>query len=308
MIRTAFYGVVFLFAALQAASGLAAEPAAAGLPNPFFAMDTAFQRPGLTREQQFDLVKELGYAGIGWTEPPAQLSAEQALEKVKNDLPDIESRGLKMFTIYCTARVTQGGDLAYSPRLPAIMEILKGHDTIVWLHIGGKGPAFDPVTEQPAIEKLRSLADAAKANQLRIAFYPHIGEWIDHFGDGVKLARMVNRPNFGVTFNLCHCLAVGDEQKIPALLTDAKDVLQVVTISGADSGVTGSKWKQLIQTLDKGTFDTQIVLKTLKQIGFMGPIGFQGYGIKDDARSILAPTIEAWRKLSAAAASTAETQ
>ena len=33
-----------------------------------------------------------------------------------------------------------------------------------------------------------------------------------------------------------------------------------------------------------------------------GPIGFQGYGIKGDARSILAPTMQAWRKLSAAAA------
>lgn len=302
MTRTALVALVLSIAAMHAASSLAAEPAAAGLPNPFFAMDTAVQRPGLTLEQQLDLLKELGYPGVAWHEPPAQLPTEQALDTLKGDLAAIEAHGLKMFAIYCTARVTREGDLTYSPRLPTIMEILKGHDTIIWLHIGGKSPAFDPAAEQPAIEKLRGLADMAKANGLRIAFYPHIGEWVEHFGDATKLVRMVNRPNFGVTFNLCHCLAVGDEQKIPVLLEQAKDVLQVVTICGADSGVIGSKWKELIQTLDKGTFDTRIVLKTLKRIGFTGPIGFQGYGIKDDARSILTPTMQAWQKLSVASA------
>ena len=71
-----------LLAAIHAASGLAAEPAA-GLPNPFYAMDTAVQRPGLTLEQQLDLLKELGYAGVAWTEPPPTLSEQEALEKVK---------------------------------------------------------------------------------------------------------------------------------------------------------------------------------------------------------------------------------
>ncbi|MCI0741168.1 MAG: hypothetical protein L0Y72_19220 [Gemmataceae bacterium] len=45
----------------------------------------------------------------------------------------------------------------------------------------------------------------------------------------------------------------------------------------------------------------RIVLRKLDQIDFRGPIGFQGYGIKGDARSILQPTIDAWRKLSAVA-------
>ena len=31
-------------------------------------MDTAFQRPGLSPDQQLDLVRELGFAGIAWHE------------------------------------------------------------------------------------------------------------------------------------------------------------------------------------------------------------------------------------------------
>ena len=45
-----------------------ADPPPAKISNPFYAMDTAFQRPGLSDDQQLDLVRELGFAGIAWHE------------------------------------------------------------------------------------------------------------------------------------------------------------------------------------------------------------------------------------------------
>jgi sugar phosphate isomerase/epimerase len=254
-------------------------------------MDTAFARPGPTTEQQLDLVAQLGYAGIAWT--------ETAPEKARAIAQQAEKRGLKMYTIYCRAAVTPQGDLSWSPQLPQLMEALKGHGTIVWLHVGGRGPAIDSLTGgEPVVKKLRSLADTAAANDLRIAIYPHVGEWTARFGDATRLARLVDHPRFGVTFNLCHALAVGDEQRIPSLLEAARPVLFTVTINGADSGVNKPDWKRLIRTLDQGTFDVGIVLRKLREIGFAGPIGFQGYAISGDSRSILAPTIQAWRKYS----------
>lgn len=261
-----------------------------GLTNPFYAMDTAFRRPGLSQDQQFKLVKELGYEGIGWhSEPPARAKASaQAMEKL----------GLKMHTIYCGARVSPKGELSHSPDLPKLIAALKGHGTIIWLHIGGRGPAFDKLTgDEPLVAALRKLSDLAQANGLRIAIYPHYGEWTARFGNALKLAEVVNHPSFGVCFNLCHALAVGDEKLIPELLGRAGKRLFTVTICGADSGVKGPNWRRLIQTLDKGTYDVGIVLRKLKEVGFRGPIGFQGYGIRADARSILEPTIAAWRKL-----------
>jgi sugar phosphate isomerase/epimerase len=264
------------------------------LPNPFFAMDTSFHRPPLDTPQQLDLVAELKFSGVAWTEEP--------LAKLKESLREIESRHLKMFTIYCGAKVTPAGDITVSAALPDLMDELKGHGTIIWLHIGGKGPALDSLSDSsPVVSQLRKLAEHAEKDELRIAIYPHLGEWTAHFGDAVALARKINHAAFGVDFNLCHCLAVGDGDKIPELLDSAGPLLTVVTLNGADAGVTGGHWDKLIQPLGSGSYDVLPLLKHLRAQGYTGPIGFQGFGIKADARTILTPTIQAWQKLSVAA-------
>ncbi len=288
---------IFLIAGLLLAmftdSAFTDEPAKVAMTNPFYAMDTSFNRKGVTVEQQLDLVKELGFAGIAGTESTPEAAAALA-EKC-------EKRGLKLHAIYCGATVTADGELASSATLIKTIESLKGRGTIIWLHISGSGPAIGALTgNEPLFKTLRDLADAAAVSDLHIAIYPHITLWAEHFGDAVKLAKLVNHPRFGVSFNLCHALAVGDEEKIPALLDEGKSVLVTVTINGADTGVKGGRWKQLIQPLGSGTYDTGIVLRKLKEIGFTGPIGFQGYGLAGDPRAILTPTMEAWRKLTAA--------
>jgi sugar phosphate isomerase/epimerase len=271
----------------------------AALPNPFYAMDTCTKRPyprnDIPPAAQLDMLKELGYAGIAWTEePPAQVKAVAA---------EADKRGLKVFAIYCAAQVTPDGDLKHAPHLPQIMEALKGQCTVVWLHLGGKGPAFDALTgREPLVKKLRGLADVAAANGLRVAVYPHVGEWTARFGDATRLAKVVAHPRFGVTFNLCHCLAMGDEQRIPALLQDAKAVLFAVTVNGADAGVGKPEWRRLIQTLDRGSFDVGALLRQLRAAGYTGPIGLQGYGLSGDRRDNLRVSLSAWRKLSRDAA------
>jgi sugar phosphate isomerase/epimerase len=266
--------------------------------NPFYAMDTCTKRPypknDIPPAQQLDMLKELGYAGIAWTEePPDQVRAAAALAR---------KRGLKVFAIYCAAQVSAQGDLHYSEKLPEVMTALKDQGTIVWLHIGGKGPAVDSLTgQEPVVKKLRGLADIAAASGLRVALYPHVGEWTAHFRDATGLARLVKHPQFGVTFNLCHSLALGEEKRIPELLEGAKDLLFTVTINGADSGLARPDWGRLIQTLDRGTFKVGDVLGKLRKIGFTGPIGLQGYGIGGDRRENLATSMGAWRKLVQAA-------
>jgi len=53
----------------------------------------------------------------------------------------------------------------------------------------------------------------------------------------------------------------------------------------------------LHSTLDRGSFDVGRLLKTLKQLGYRGPIGLQCYGLGGDTRDHLARSMNAWRKL-----------
>jgi sugar phosphate isomerase/epimerase len=266
------------------------DPPAAAAPRPFYAMDNSFMRPGLDLAGQLDLVKELGFAGVAWREQPVEQVAAAAAA--------LSQRGLTMFAIYCAARVTADGDLTHSPDLPKLMAALKGHPTIVWLHIGGKGPALATLTgDEPAVKRLRQLADVAAAHGLRVAVYPHYGEWTARFEDATRLAQAVNHERFGVTFNLCHALAAGEERRIPELLESARGVLMTVTLNGADAGVTGPKWDRLIRTLDQGTFDARGLLRKLDDIRFNGPVGFQSYNIPGDAKAVLTPTMAVWREL-----------
>ncbi len=78
--------------------------------------------------------------------------------------------------------------------------------------------------------------------------------------------------------------------------TNLKDFQPTVTINGADN--EGENWDRLIQPLDRGSFDVYGFLKTLRGLGYTGPVGLQCYGIQGDAREHLARSINAWRKLS----------
>lgn len=287
-----------LLLASIAAPVLADTPKVARLPNAFYAMDTCTKRPyprnDIPPAVQLDMLKQLGYAGIAWTEEePQEVRAAAVLA---------EQRGLKMFAIYCGAMVSPQG-LTVSPRLRSIIQVLKGHGTIIWLHIGGQGP--DTATlkgDEPVVRDLQALADFAEKQGLKIAVYPHVGEWTDHVQEAIELAKAVQRKNFGITFNLCHCLALGDEQRIPQLLEQAAPYLFTATINGADADVNGANWKRLIQPLGQGTFNVAALLRKLQQVQFRGPIGLQGYGLGGDRRANLETSVRAWHQLSRAVA------
>jgi len=287
--QTMKQNLLMLIAATTVIAAHAAEK-----PYSFYAMDTAFAAPfrnDLPLAQGIDLIKRLGYDGVGWHDKaPAALA---------NDLKEFESRQLRMFAIYCPAS-WKDGELTWGDHFPKLMEQLNGHCDILWLHIGGKGPDFATLTpDTPGIVKLRGLAETAKANNMKIAIYPHLGEWTEKFGDAIIVAENVKHPNFGLSFNLCHALACGEEDRIFDLLDKAKAFLFTVTLSGANAHATGDDrlWKQLIQPLGKGTYDNAALVKKLREIGFDGPVGFQGYGITLPSEQIVTETMEGWKAI-----------
>jgi len=169
---------------------------------------------------------------------------------------------------------------------------------VIWLTITSRDFTKSSLEgDAAAVVGLRELADSAGG--LRVALYPHVGDWMERVQDAVRLARKTDRRNLGVTFNLCHCLKVGDEEAIPQLLAEAAPHLFMVTINGTDRGAAGAGWDRLIQPLDRGTYDLLPMLRRLADLGYRGPIGLQGYAVKGEVRENLSRSMDAWHKLSA---------
>ena len=259
--------------------------------NPFFVFDNGLRGENLkTIDAQLDLVKEIGFAGLSWrTDAP---------DRVKQVLDGSKRRGLKLFVIYCTLDL-KDGKMVYDPRLKEIIALCKDTDTMIWPNMMSKQfKNSSPDGDDIAVAGLRELADLCDANGLRIAIYPHVNMWVHRVEDALRVVKKVNRKNVGLTFNLCHALLDGAGARIPALIEEVAPYLFVATINGADGGASPKEMGRTIQTLDKGTFDVGAVLKTLKAVGFKGPIGLQCYSIKGDPKELLTGSMAAWRKMS----------
>lgn len=273
-----------------------AAATAASATSPFYAMDTCFKtnypRTDQNLTEQFEFIHTQGYSGFAWTEEDPAHVADIARASKEFDL--------RMVTIYCTVNLSSNG-VTFGPHVAGIVDALKGSDTILWLHIVSKDfPKSSPAGDAIAVPALKQFAATAASNGLRVAIYPHRGDWTERFADALRVAKAVDHPAFGVTFNLCHALMSGDEADIPRLLGEAGPRLFTVTVNGADSGAANTSWQRLIRPLDEGTYDVGIVLRRLAELGYQGDIGLQGYGLKLPYRENLGRSMTAWKKLNAA--------
>jgi sugar phosphate isomerase/epimerase len=221
------------------------------------------------------MVKDLGFDGIGptYTNP----------EALREMLAAVKRHDSKLFAIYLPLDL-DAADPVSAPIRDAI-GLLRGRDSIIWLHVVTKEhKPSDPAGDARAVAALRRIADLADPAGVKVALYPHAGMWLERIEDATRIARAVNRPGIGVTFNLCHWLK-GDGKDLDARLKQALPHLMAVTINGADTGATD--WGKLIQPLDSGSYDVGQLLAKLAELKWHGPVGLQHYGIKGDARANL---------------------
>jgi sugar phosphate isomerase/epimerase len=282
-------GAAFLLLATLMCAAAPAAPA-----NPFFAMDTALRDSKVksSADAQAALLKELGYAGIGAS---GYLSDEY--------MAAFDRQGLKVFNTYLTLDFDPAKP-EFDPQLKDLITRLKGRDTALWLAIGNvsrdgvKLKPSDPAGDEIVVPRLSELAGLARTGGVRIALYPHTAFWLERVDDALRVVGKVKQANVGATFNLCHWLKVEGDRDPQPVLKAALPHLSFVSINGADHGDTRSMdWKRLIQPLGQGSYQVGAVLQTLKELGYSGPVGFQGYGIQGDSRQSLAGTMAAWQEL-----------
>ncbi len=233
-----------------------------------------------------ETLKELGYDGMG-TRGTDLAEQTEIFEKA----------GLKLFSTYIGLDLD--ADQKYDANLINAIKQLKGKDTILWFFVRSK--KYKPASAQGdavAVKAIRELADAAHESGLKIALYPHVNNYVETFTDSVRIAKKVNRRNVGGSFNLCHWLKVDGNINYRPVLKESLPYLFLVSINGAETGDTKTMgWDKLIQTLDKGSFDNYKLLKYLKDMGYTGPVGLQGYSIKGDPKENLVSSMKAWRRI-----------
>lgn len=254
-------------------------------PNPFFAlcMDT-HDAKHRTLAQQADLLKELGYAG----------AAHLWLDGLAERLQTLDAAGLKLYQIYFRVDLNPGAAAPFDPRLKDAMPLLKGRDVMLGLLLSGAKPS-DETVDPRALDLLGTIADICQPAGVRLALYPHAGDWLERVEDAWRVAEKANRPDLGIMFNLCHWLRVGPERDFRSLLDRVRPRLFAVTLNGADTFDPQPGFGRYIQPLGRGSFDMPALLRALRDIGYAGPIGLQCYGIEGDARDHLAESIAAWR-------------
>jgi sugar phosphate isomerase/epimerase/HEAT repeat protein len=236
--------------------------------------------------EQAAMLKQLDYVGVGhiW------------LDNVAERLSSLDQAGLKLFQITMVVDVTPGKQ-PFDSKFKDVLAQVKGRHMQFDLIMNGMPPS-DARVDAHAVEILNQMADLARDTDVQLLIYPHQGSWVERIEDAVRVADKVNRPNVGVMFNLCHWLRVDSRRDYRPILEKAMPRLWAVSISGADAQDPNPGWERYIQPLDCGNFEMGPFLKTLRQLGYKGPIGLQCYGIPGDVMEHLERSQNAWKQLS----------
>lgn len=239
-----------------------------------------------TPAAQVQLAKTLGFDGVGSVYPADVAGFAAACDHAAR----------RLFNAYVVLPIDGAPPLP--TELAAQLAPLQGRRASLWVGLTSKTrQPGDPDGDADALQVLTSVANLAESLGATVALYPHAGFWVERTEQAVAVAKRLHRPDVGVSFNLCHFLKVDAESRLETVVRDAAPWLRVVSLNGAESGHPGGTWQELIQPLDRGSFDNLRLLRALRGVGYTGPIGFQGYGIGGRAEANLQGTIAAWRTL-----------
>jgi sugar phosphate isomerase/epimerase len=230
------------------------------------------------------MLKELGYAGLGYWERDPNKDAAGLQEM----LVKLDENGLKLYGEYFTLNIDEPNET-----MKFIMDsfpYLRDRHTSIWLALTSSvHQKSNPTGDMRAAALITELAEAAHKQGIGIDLYPHVNFWLEKADDAIRVAGKVNRRNVGVVFNLYHHLKTRGLNSVEQTIKQTMPYLDGVTINGTSKA--GS-----IETLDKGDFDVYGFLKILKKEGYKGPIGLQGYGITGNVQENLSRSMEAWKK------------
>ena len=262
-------------------SAAASAPQARGRPlRPFsfYAMDTGLRGPDVPALQdKVRVLHELGYWGIDYT-----LNHDELPRLIEL----LDKYDVQLACVYLSPKLEDEID----PRLEESLKRMKGRPTRIELAIGSQRlKPSDRAGDETAVQLLRRVSDLAADRGPVVSVYPHTGQWAERVEDGIRLARKCGRKNVGTNFNLVHWKWVKQDKPQEQLIREAMPHLFAVSINGLRG--------RDIVPLDEGDYDLVGFVKRLKDAGYQGPVGLQGYGIPGDSREILNHSFRKWTEI-----------
>lgn len=265
--------------------------------SPFFVFnngisDTAAYK---TPEAQVALAARMGFDGV----------EKNRLDQFPAFYHAAQKHGLKLYTMYVQVNLDDDKN-PYDRRLEEAFRTLKGTKAMPWLFItSAKYTNSSSENDARAVVAVREIADLAQRYGLRVMLYPHVWFWLQSVDDALRVIEKVDRPNVGMTFNLCHYFATqfyagqNPERNFAALAAKAAPRVFALSVNGLTfppaSHERGKVWDSLIQPLGSGTYDTYAFLKTFWDAGFRGPVGLQCYSVKGDKPTHLRQSVQTYQ-------------
>ena len=257
--------------------------------NIFYAQNTlnGFKSGPKSAQEKAKVLKSIGYDGLEGFGDQDFIGTRKALE----------NEGLQMPVIY-TPLNFEADRKTEKPSIDEIKGVIKtaAKGTVVYFHLHSTSYKNDAEKGDQVVSAiLRDLSVFAAGYGVKLAVYPHITLYCETLEHSVKLAKMVDRKNYGAVLNLCHLLKVEGSKGIEDKIKMFTPWLVAINICGADEGDTRQMgWERLIQPLGQGSFDTYQLVKTLLNSGYKGPIGLQCYNLKGDAAETLTKSLQTW--------------
>ncbi len=254
------------------------------------------------------VVKELGIPTIQLHAPPRDRRTPEEAEKLKRDL---EEAGITVTVVFCgfpgesyadipTVRRTVGlvPRETREERLKETKEIsdfarLLGVDAI-GMHIGfiPEDPS-DPLYAE-VVEACREVCDYAKKNGQRF----HLETGQETADTLLRFIHDVGRDNLFVNFDPANMILYGSGEPIEALRKVGKYVRSVHCKDAKWSKRPGEEWGEEVP-LGQGDVNIPLFLRTLKEIGYRGPLTIEREITGEQQRRDVAAAVKYLEKLRA---------
>lgn len=258
-----------------------------------FALDTWFYNSlgSYPIEAKCEILAETGFDGINltlWSEPAwADVARISAIQK---------EYGIEVAGVYTS--IAADDDAEGIERIRELLRTVEGCRLVDLAVLGSTGASSfsDPAGDAKIIPVLDELAALAAEREIVLSLYHHINSWMETLGDAQRLREAVDRPNLALTFSSHHWYLT-DGRRPAATVGAVVPHLSAANFCGSRRVPNDTGTAATIELLNDGEQDNFYLIGLLKQAGFDGPFGIQGFSMGGDVYSKLERSARAFRDI-----------